>query len=62
LGGEEFLIIIPRTGIDDCSYLAEKLRRTVEKHNFEKVDHLTLSIGAGKWFTFEKTDEFLKKN
>lgn len=60
-GGEEFLIILPRTGIDGSSYLAEKLRRTVENYSFETVGHLTISIGGGKWFQFEKSDEFFKK-
>jgi len=49
-GGEEFIIICPNTDLDGAAILAEKLRCTVENHQFKlsgsKAISITVSIGA----------------
>ena len=48
-GGEEFLIVMPQTGIDQASVLCERLRKAVESHTWYEVDpslHVTVSIGV----------------
>ncbi len=48
-GGEEFSIFLPQTDIEQAKSVAERLRRTVEKYQFEVYDEkikLTISIGA----------------
>ncbi|WP_417666177.1 GGDEF domain-containing protein [Pseudidiomarina sp.] len=46
-GGEEFLIIAPKTDQDGAVELAEKIRVAVGRHRFTHDDlHLTLSIGS----------------
>ena len=44
-GGEEFLIILPETTLSEAITLAEKLRSTIENHNFDTIMKLTCSFG-----------------
>lgn len=45
-GGEEFVIVCYDKGAEAVSYLAEKLRKTVEEAEFPEIGSLTCSIGA----------------
>lgn len=45
-GGEEFVIVCYDKGAEAVSYLAEKLRKTVEETEFPEIGHITCSIGA----------------
>lgn len=53
-GGEEFLIFCPQTKQRGASSLAEKLRATIEQHEFNVVGHLTCSFGIT---TFTQSDD-----
>jgi diguanylate cyclase (GGDEF)-like protein len=48
-GGEEFFVILPDTDVQGAKFLAEQLRRLVERTRFESVDgrkiSLTISLG-----------------
>lgn len=47
-GGEEFLVILGKTGIDEGLQTAERIRQAVEQHVFTCEDvslHITISIG-----------------
>lgn len=50
-GGEEFLIILPHTNLEQAMQLAEKLRVTISNHIFTTVKHKTASFGVA---TFEQ--------
>ncbi len=53
-GGEEFLILLPRTNADDALMVAERIRATVEGHDFRGVPwRLTASLGVA---TLASTD------
>jgi|GEM_PF-5069704 len=45
-GGEEFLIILPHTNIEDAYNLAMKLRELIANKVFTKVGHKTASFGV----------------
>ncbi|MEW6457971.1 MAG: diguanylate cyclase [Bacillota bacterium] len=50
-GGEEFLVVLPNTGPEGASRVAEKIRRAVEEYPFPHRDSqpggkLTVSLGA----------------
>ncbi len=45
-GGEEFLILLPDTGLEDAEALAEEIRKKVEAYEFEGAGHCTLSLGV----------------
>ena len=50
-GGEEFLVALPHTDLEQASMLAEKLREKVEQFNFSIIEHKTASFGVS---TFKK--------
>ena len=71
-GGEEFLIILPECELEGASQVGEKMRETIESHNFQFKGtelRLTMSFGvtchSDKAMHFEETiktaDEFLYK-
>ncbi|MAP26411.1 MULTISPECIES: GGDEF domain-containing protein [unclassified Methylophaga] len=49
-GGEEFLLLLPETGTEEASQLAERIRAAIEQHRFCQDDgvdiSLTCSIGV----------------
>lgn len=71
-GGEEFVILMPNTKLEDAYTFSEKLRELIESHDFNYNDKITASFGVAQFNTedtkntlFEKADEALylaKKN
>ena len=45
-GGEEFVVILPETSIEQAKVIAEKLRSCIETHLFMNVSDLTCSFGV----------------
>jgi len=45
-GGEEFIIILPETDLNQAYKVAEKLRKTIENYKFKFVDKITCSFGV----------------
>ena len=45
IGGEEFAVILPETGASGATYVAEKIRRTLQHAGLSLPRPLTLSIG-----------------
>ncbi len=45
-GGEEFVILLPHTNLETAISVANKIRKAVEKHHFENIGNLTVSIGV----------------
>jgi diguanylate cyclase (GGDEF)-like protein len=48
IGGEEFLVIAPETDLEGAATLGERIRTTVERHDFTYKEHVirvTVSIG-----------------
>lgn len=49
-GGEEFVVVLTETGLRDAMQAAEKLRKIVEGHRFQKVEkNVTISIGVAEF-------------
>ncbi len=44
-GGEEFILMLPQTNINDGYKLGEKIRKTIASYEFDKAASLTCSIG-----------------
>ncbi len=47
-GGEEFLMICPKTNLDEISVLAESLRRIIEDDRLKNVEGVTISLGVAE--------------
>ncbi|MFY4782317.1 diguanylate cyclase [Aliarcobacter butzleri] len=60
-GGEEFLIICPKTNKDGAFILAEKLRIIVNDFTFDEVGHKTVSIGIAEFQTNDTIETLFKK-
>jgi diguanylate cyclase (GGDEF)-like protein len=59
-GGEEFMILLPHTSLDDASILAERIRGRIEKDPFEKIGTVTSSFGVTQ-FVRQDTEEIFTK-
>jgi diguanylate cyclase (GGDEF)-like protein/PAS domain S-box-containing protein len=66
LGGEEFVLLFPETGLRAAAATADRLRRTVAGHSF--ADHglpperrMTVSMGVAEWRSKESLGDFLNR-
>ncbi|MBI9012916.1 MAG: GGDEF domain-containing protein [Clostridiales bacterium] len=48
-GGEEFIILMPETNIDDTYMKAEELKDIINNYHFEHVGHKTASFGVATY-------------
>ncbi len=60
-GGEEFIILLPSTSLEETAQIAEILRLAIESENFETVGSITCSFGAATLNENELSDELLKR-
>ena len=63
-GGEEFVVILPEATLQKACEIAERLRATVEKFQFEYDGHtlpITISLGVGEMDVSTQTPEDLIK-
>lgn len=45
-GGEEFILILPKTTKDDAIATANKIKKIIEAHKFDNLPQITVSIGV----------------
>jgi diguanylate cyclase (GGDEF)-like protein len=58
-GGEEFIIVLPRTSKKEAATIAENIRYTIDQGRFSSFE-LPLTITLGMTVTVEKNDTILK--
>lgn len=56
-GGEEFIVILPHTNMDEAVSVAENLRHKVEKYPFIDSNSVTISIGIGEFLSADSVHE-----
>lgn len=56
-GGEEFLILLTNTDLEDAVITCERIRKKVEMHNFDGI-HITVSGGISK-YSNKSIDDFI---
>lgn len=44
-GGEEFAVLLPNSSLEESLLVAERLRQTIEKSDFDRIGSCTVSIG-----------------
>ena len=52
-GGEEFIVILPKTDLEEAKALAEEIRLTIKENKFSNDCFVTVSCGVKQW---EKED------
>ena len=60
-GGEEFLILLPNTPLDDALPLAERVRNLVATTPQAASDSVTISFGVGQWRPGESVAAFIDR-
>jgi diguanylate cyclase (GGDEF)-like protein len=60
-GGEEFIVLLPNTLIEETISVAENLRIAIEREPFETVGKITCSFGAVALRENELSEELLKR-
>lgn len=60
-GGEEFVIVLPNTNLEQASIVAQKVRISIMNHNFEKINKLTCSSGVAHFHNSDTKSSFFKR-
>jgi diguanylate cyclase (GGDEF)-like protein len=60
-GGEEFVILLPNSGIARGVGIAEKIRRAIEIYEFKFVKRITASFGVSKFNRGDTAEKLLKR-
>ncbi len=60
-GGEEFMIVLPKTEHNAAFLTAKRLCLAIENHPFEVVKNVTVSLGVATYQTDISIDELIKK-
>jgi len=60
-GGEEFVLLLPDTSLDEAINVAEMLRRAIDTEEFETVGNVTCSFGVAILEENEEGEALLKR-
>lgn len=60
-GGEEFLVLLPQTPLDDALMVAEKLRAAVAEPAFEQAGRVTISLGVTAFRSGEEQNALVER-
>ncbi len=60
-GGEEFIVVLPETRLEEALKVAEKLRREVEERSLVEEIGCTVSCGVAVWREDDRNDTLLER-
>jgi len=60
-GGEEFIILAPGVDLKGAQKFAEKLRKKMEGHIFEKASKVTISIGVAEFVSSDNRESLIER-
>jgi diguanylate cyclase (GGDEF)-like protein/hemerythrin-like metal-binding protein/PAS domain S-box-containing protein len=60
-GGEEFIVLMPNTGISSATILAERIREGIATHDFEGIGQITASLGLAEYQPSGTRDAWLER-
>lgn len=60
-GGEEFLMVLPNTIEANAYILAERIRLSISRHNFQTAKHLTCSFGITEYLNDDTIEPIIKR-
>lgn len=59
-GGEEFIILLPETSLENAKSMAEKIRTLIESYSFQYINNLTISCGVAEFIEEDTVDRLIK--
>lgn len=60
-GGEEFLILLPETPLENATLFMERIRRIIEEYQFSDVERITISAGLTEFKKGDTPDAIVKR-
>ena len=60
-GGEEFIILLPRTNVDVAYDKAQELRELIEKYSDDVIPRITLSLGVTELLDIDEEQAYFKR-
>ena len=60
-GGEEFMIILPETGLERAEALAQRIKEEIENYKFNKIGKVTVSFGVAQFKKDDSEDTLIKR-
>lgn len=60
-GGEEFLILLPKTTAQEAFDIAENIRTIIMQNDFSPVDSVTISAGIAEYLSGDTTDKIVQR-
>lgn len=60
-GGEEFLVVLPNTSLEEAKPFVDRIRKKVQEHHFEGAGSVTVSLGLAELLPDENISELFKR-
>jgi len=60
-GGEEFIVLMPNTGISSAAVLAERIREQLASHEFSGIGQVTASLGVAEYVLTASREDWLER-
>ena len=60
-GGEEFIVLMPNTGLSSATIMAERIRESIASHAFPGIGQVTVSIGLSEYVPSASRDAWLER-
>ncbi len=60
-GGEEFILLINETSLEETYNLAEKIRIGISEYKFDTVEQITISLGVTSYLHQDNEDTLIKR-
>jgi diguanylate cyclase (GGDEF)-like protein len=60
-GGDEFVIVVPESTLNEAYAMAEKIRKIVQNYRFDNVGTVTISLGVVEALDSDTEDTLLKR-
>lgn len=60
-GGEEFILLLPHTGLKSAVLMADKLRKSIASHSFPETTKITCSYGVTEFRKEDNEDSLYKR-
>jgi len=60
-GGDEFILLLPRTGLNEAANISERIRTEIENLEISRSLNVTASVGCSEWKKSEYLDSWFSR-